>query len=80
MPPIARQVSAHTPGRTLREYRMALGLSQQAFAAELGINAETYRVLDSGRRPTPAALLIRAQTLVTYRSDEYSCLSTSWLP
>ena len=56
--------------QTLRECREALDFSQSAFAAELGVSPETYRVWDSGRRPTPARILERARALVAYRHDQ----------
>ena len=36
--------------RTLRECRIALGQSQAAFAALLGVSPESYRTWDTGRR------------------------------
>ena len=39
--------------RTLRECRIALGQSQAAFAAMLGVSHESYRTWDAGRRATP---------------------------
>ena len=39
--------------RTLRECRIALGRSQAAFAAMLGVSLESYRTWDAGRRATP---------------------------
>ena len=55
---------------TLRECREALERSQAAFAAELGVSPETYRVWDSGRRPAPARILNRARALVVHRNDQ----------
>ena len=55
---------------TLRECREALERSQAAFAAELGVSPDTYRVWDSGRRPAPARILNRARALVAYRNDQ----------
>ena len=40
--------------RTLRECRIALGQSQAAFAALLGVSPESYRTWDTGRRATPS--------------------------
>jgi DNA-binding transcriptional regulator YiaG len=49
---------------TLRDCRLRLGLSQRQMAARLAIGSETCRVLDSGRRQTPIAILARARSLV----------------
>ena len=53
--------------RTLRECRIALGQSQAAVAAVLGVPPESYRTWDAGRRATPPKLLARA--LATHRDD-----------
>ena len=55
--------------RTLRECRIALGQSQAAFAAMLGVSPESYRTWDAGRRATPPKLLARARALATHRDD-----------
>ena len=55
--------------RTLREYRIALGKSQVAFAAMLGVSPESYRTWDAGRRATPPKLLARARALARHRDD-----------
>ncbi len=55
--------------RTLRECRIALGQSQAAFAATLGVSPESYRTWDAGRRATPPKLLARARALATHRDD-----------
>ena len=55
--------------RTLRECRIALGQSQAAFAAMLGVSPESYRTWDSGRRATPPKLLARARALAAHRND-----------
>ena len=55
--------------RTLRECRIALGKSQAAFAAMLGVSPESYRTWDAGRRATPPTMLARARALATYRDD-----------
>ena len=47
--------------RTLRECRIALGQSQAAFAAMLGVSPESYRTWDAGRRATPPKILARAR-------------------
>ena len=55
--------------RTLRDCRIALGQSQAAFAAMLGVFHESYRTWDAGRRATPLKILARAKTLATHRDD-----------
>ena len=55
--------------RTLRECRIALGQSQAAFAAMLGVSPESYRTWDAGRRATPPKMLVRARVLATHRND-----------
>ena len=55
--------------RTLRECRIALGQSQAAFAAMLGVSPESYRTWDAGRRATPPKMLVRARALATHRDD-----------
>ena len=64
--------------RTLRECRIALGQSQAAFAAMLGVSPESYRTWDAGRRATPPKMLARARALapriaMTTRSFRYPC-------
>ena len=54
---------------TLRECRIALGQSQSAFAAMLGVSPESYRTWDAGRRATPLKMLARARALATHRND-----------
>ena len=55
---------------TLRECRIALGQSQAAFAATLGVSPESYRTWDTGRRVTPPKMLARARALATHRDDD----------
>ena len=55
--------------RTLRECRIALGQSQTAFAAMLGVSPESYRTWDAGRRAAPLKMLARARALATPRND-----------
>ena len=59
--------------RTLRECRIALGQSQAAFAALLGVSPESYRTWDAGRRATPPHVMARARALATHR-DEHALL------
>ena len=54
---------------TLRECRIAVGQSQAAFAAMLGVSSESYRTWDSGRRATPSQVIVRARALATHRDD-----------
>ena len=56
--------------RTLRECRIALGQSQAAFAAMLGVSPESYRTWDAGRRATPPKMLARARALATHRDEQ----------
>ena len=56
--------------KTLRECRETLEFSQAAFAAQLGVSPETYRVWDSGRRPPPTRILDQARAFVTHRNDQ----------
>ena len=56
--------------RTLRECRIALGQSQAAFAAVLGVSPESYRTWDAWRRATPPKMLARALALGTHRNDQ----------
>ena len=53
--------------RTLRECRIALGQSQAAFAAMLGVSPESYRTWDAGRRAPPPKVLARARALASGR-------------
>ena len=55
--------------RTLRECRIAVGKSQVAFAAMLGVSPESYRTWDAGRRVPPPKLRARARALATHRDD-----------
>ena len=51
----------------LREIRTRLRLSQAECAAALGVAVETFRTWDAGRRPSPAAVVRRAQALKAKR-------------
>ena len=59
----------HEPMLAGRECRIALGQSQAAFAAMLGVSPESYRTWDAGRRATPLKILARARALATHRDD-----------
>jgi DNA-binding transcriptional regulator YiaG len=52
-----------TRANRVRNVRLALGLSQQQFAAALGVSLESYRPWDSGRRETPDEVVRRAVAL-----------------
>ena len=56
--------------RTLRDCRIALGQSQAAFAATLGVSPKSYRTWDTGRQVTPPKMLARARALATHRDDD----------
>src|SRR5258707_1222474 len=43
-------------------------MSQRHFASVLGLDVETCRVLDSGRREAPAAVLARVRLLAHHRA------------
>ena len=64
---------------TLRECRIALGQSQAAFAATLGVSPESYRTWDTGRRVDAARshardARVRWQPIaITTRSFRYPC-------
>jgi DNA-binding transcriptional regulator YiaG len=60
--PVANNASA------LRVLRAQLGLSQAECATALGVAVETFRAWDAGRRPTPEAIVFRAQTLKPKRT------------
>ncbi len=51
----------------LRAIRTRLNLSQAECAAALGVAVETFRTWDAGRRPPPAAVVRRAETLTVKR-------------
>jgi DNA-binding transcriptional regulator YiaG len=53
----------------LRQVRLALGLSQAAFARRLRVSAESYRAWDAGRRTTPHEVLERATTYAGQGSE-----------
>jgi len=65
---------------SFRECRHKLGLSQAAFASELAIGVETCRVLDTGRRAVPDAILARARSLLPPESMAPSEAPASELP
>src|SRR5437870_11495190 len=54
----------------LREIRTRLRLTQAECAAALGVAVEAFRTWDAGRRPPPAAIVLRAQTLEAKRPPQ----------
>src|SRR5437870_9960355 len=60
--PMRAKRSSMSPS-VLRAIRNRLQLSQAACAAALGVAVETFRTWDAGRRPPPAAVVRRAETL-----------------
>jgi DNA-binding transcriptional regulator YiaG len=58
------------PASVLREIRTRPGLSQAECARALGVAIETLRTWDAGRRPAPAAIVRRAQTLNAKRPQQ----------
>jgi len=41
----------------IRRFRLDRGLSQQAFADDIGVTVDVVRSIETGRRPTPANAL-----------------------
>ena len=58
----------------LRAIRARLDLSQAECAAALGVAVETFRTWDAGRRPPPAAVVRRAETLVVVKHPAHQRL------
>jgi transcriptional regulator with XRE-family HTH domain len=56
-------------GAMIRALRQRLRLSQPAFAALLGVNAESYRTWDAGRRAVPVAVLTKAHAFAQAVGD-----------
>ena len=63
----------------LRELRRAADLSQQEFAALIDVPVNTFRMWDSGLRPTPPHLLQRATGAVTEHARNAELLSLDQL-
>jgi len=63
----------------LRELRRGAELSQQEFATLLDVPLNTFRMWDSGLRPTPRHLLQRATLAVTERARNTELLSLDQL-
>jgi transcriptional regulator with XRE-family HTH domain len=59
----ACRLKSQHPAGTLRDLRQQLGLSQAAFAALLGVSAESYRTWDTGHRSAPPPLMAKAADL-----------------
>jgi transcriptional regulator with XRE-family HTH domain len=60
----------------LRDLRRGADLSQQEFAALIGVPLNTFRMWDSGLRPVPSHILLRSQAALTthMRNAERSSL------
>ena len=66
----SRSMEGDTPSATpsaLRATRARLNLSQAECAVALGVALETFRTWDSGRRPSPPAVVRRAEALTVKR-------------
>ena len=63
----------------LRELRRAADLSQREFAILIDVPLNTFRMWDSGLRPTPTHLLQRAATVVTEHARNTELLSLDQL-
>jgi DNA-binding transcriptional regulator YiaG len=63
----------------LRELRHTADLSQQEFAALIDVPLNTFRMWDSGLRPTPAHLLQRATIALTHHARNIELLSLDQL-
>jgi DNA-binding transcriptional regulator YiaG len=58
----------------LRELRHRADLSQRDFAKLLDVPVNTFRMWDSGLRPVPAPILVRARTVVTHHAQQTELL------
>ena len=58
----------------LRRLRRDADLSQREFAELLGVSVNTFRMWDSGLRPTSARSLVQAQNAVARRANELELL------
>src|SRR6476661_2865319 len=63
----------------LRELRCAADLSQQDFAALLGVPLNTFRMWDSGLRPPPVNMLERAKASATQHAKDVELVSLDQL-
>ena len=79
--PVPRQqrIGLQSPTKNIesfRECRRMLGMSQRHFASVLGLDVETCRVLDSGRREVPAAILARVRILADQQAARETSVAT----
>ena len=58
----------------LRELRRAADLSQREFAALISVPVNTFRMWDSGLRPVPAPMLMRARAVVAHHARQTELL------
>jgi len=58
----------------LRDLRHQADLSQRDFARLLDVPVNTFRMWDSGLRPVPAPILVRARTVVTPHAQQTELL------
>ena len=58
----------------LRDLRHQADLSQRDFARLLDVPVNTFRMWDSGLRPVPAPILVKARTVVTPRAQQTELL------
>ena len=58
----------------LRELRHAADLSQCEFAALMSVPVNTFRMWDSGLRPVPAPMLMRARSVVAHHARQTELL------
>ena len=63
----------------LRQLRGRTDLSQRDFAGLLDVPANTFRMWDSGLRPVPAPILLRAQEAVEHHARQTALLALSQL-
>ena len=63
----------------LRQLRGRTDLSQRDFAGLLDVPVNTFRMWDSGLRPVPAPMLLRAQEAVEHHARQTELLPLSQL-
>jgi len=59
----------------LRELRRSIDISQEEFARLLKVPLETFRTWDSGRRPAPPDVHVRARTAIAEHQRQHELLS-----
>jgi DNA-binding XRE family transcriptional regulator len=76
-----RQAEWHRerPVNEFRDLRLRLDLSQDDFAALLGVTAESCRAWDSGRRPIPSITLSLARQRVSEHLGDHELLTLQQL-